>query len=142
MPILQIVARETMSHYMTIGYYWKLAISMVLVLTGGLLAGLTIGLMSLDSTNLAIISVSGTEKQKAYVKKIMPLRKNGHRLLVTLLLGNTILNETLPIVFDSIFEGGVKAVIMSTVFILLFGEVIPQSVCVRYGLAIGAFFSV
>ena len=61
--------------------------------------GLTIGLMSLDATNLYILKVSGTEKEKKYAAKIEPIRKNGHLLLVTLLLVNTIVNETLPILF-------------------------------------------
>ncbi|KAJ1939618.1 hypothetical protein EC988_007265, partial [Linderina pennispora] len=90
-------------------YYFRLAVCAVLVLTGGLLAGLTLGLMSLDETNLHILATSGTETQKKYAKRIQPIRKNGHWLLVTLLLGNTVINETLPIVMDSIFGGGVTA---------------------------------
>ncbi|KAJ2908241.1 hypothetical protein GGI21_003084, partial [Coemansia aciculifera] len=48
---------------------------------------------------------------------------------------------TLPIVMDSILGGGVMAVLVSTASIVLFGEIIPQSLCARYGLAIGAFFA-
>ncbi|KAJ1871966.1 hypothetical protein LPJ55_003485 [Coemansia sp. RSA 990] len=122
-------------------YALKLLACMVLVLVGGLLAGLTLGLMSLDSTNLRILATSGTEQQRMYAKRIQPLRQNGHWLLVTLLLGNTIVNETLPIVLDSVLgSGGVSAIIISTASIVLFGEIIPQSLCARYGLAIGAFF--
>ncbi|KAJ2848510.1 hypothetical protein IWW36_003253 [Coemansia brasiliensis] len=122
-------------------YSVKLLACMVLVLVGGLLAGLTLGLMSLDATNLHILATSGTEKQRVYAKRIQPLRQNGHWLLVTLLLGNTIVNETLPIVLDSVLgSGGVSAIIISTASIVLFGEIIPQSLCARYGLAIGAFF--
>ncbi|KAI8323890.1 DUF21-domain-containing protein, partial [Martensiomyces pterosporus] len=103
--------------------------------------GLTLGLMSLDETNLHILATSGTETQRKYAQRIQPLRKNGHWLLVTLLLGNTVVNETLPIVMDSIFGGGVTAVVISTASIVLFGEIIPQSLCARYGLTIGAFFA-
>ncbi|KAJ2890627.1 hypothetical protein IWW38_004032, partial [Coemansia aciculifera] len=42
---------------------------------------------------------------------------------------------------DSILGGGVMAVLVSTASIVLFGEIIPQSLCARYGLAIGAFFA-
>ncbi|ORX67323.1 DUF21-domain-containing protein, partial [Linderina pennispora] len=103
--------------------------------------GLTLGLMSLDETNLHILATSGTETQKKYAKRIQPIRKNGHWLLVTLLLGNTVINETLPIVMDSIFGGGVTAVLVSTASIFVFGEIIPQSLCARYGLVVGAFFA-
>ncbi|KAJ2377706.1 hypothetical protein H4S02_007575, partial [Coemansia sp. RSA 2611] len=108
---------------------------------GGLLAGLTLGLMSLDEVNLQILATCGSEAQRVYAQRIQPIRKNGHWLLVTLLLGNTVINETLPIVMDSILGGGVMAVLVSTAAIVLFGEIIPQSLCARYGLAIGAFFA-
>ncbi|RKP37167.1 hypothetical protein BJ085DRAFT_2481, partial [Dimargaris cristalligena] len=103
--------------------------------------GLTLGLMSLDETNLHILSISGDERQKKYAARIQPIRKNGHWLLVTLLLINTLINESLPIIMDSIFGGGVTAVLVSTALILIFGEVIPQAVCARHGLVIGAFFA-
>ncbi|KAI8322383.1 DUF21-domain-containing protein [Martensiomyces pterosporus] len=122
-------------------YYFRVVVCAVLVVTGGLLAGLTLGLMSLDETNLHILATSGTEQQRKYAKRIQPIRKNGHWLLVTLLLGNTVINETLPIVMDSILGGGVMAVLVSTASIVVFGEIIPQSLCARYGLAIGAFFA-
>jgi CBS domain containing-hemolysin-like protein len=51
---------------------------------------------------------------------------------------NVIVNETLPIVFDSVLGGGWPAVVLSTALIVIFGEIIPQAVCVRYGLPIGA----
>lgn len=44
--------------------------------------GLTLGYMSLDETQLRVLSVSGTEKQREYAQKIQPIRKNGHLLLV------------------------------------------------------------
>ncbi|KAJ2660459.1 hypothetical protein IWW48_002923 [Coemansia sp. RSA 1200] len=125
----------------TADFYFRLVVCAVLVLAGGLLAGLTLGLMSLDETNLHILATSGSERQRKYAKRIQPIRKNGHWLLVTLLLGNTVINETLPIVMDSILGGGVMAVLVSTASIVLFGEIIPQSLCARYGLAIGAFFA-
>lgn len=59
-------------------------------------------------------------------------------MLVVLLLSNVIVNESLPIFLDSVLGGGVSAVILSTTLIVLFGEVLPQAVCARYGLSIGA----
>lgn len=59
---------------------------------------------------------------------------------MTLLLSNVLTNETLPIVMDSILPGGIYAIAISTVSIVIFGEIIPQALCVRYGLAIGAAF--
>ncbi|PIA14553.1 DUF21-domain-containing protein [Coemansia reversa NRRL 1564] len=141
-PLVETFRNETEANTATDnGFYIRVIVCAVLVLAGGLLAGLTLGLMSLDETNLHILATSGSEKQRQYAKRIQPIRKNGHWLLVTLLLGNTVINETLPIVMDSILGGGVMAVLVSTASIVLFGEIIPQSLCARYGLAIGAFFA-
>ncbi|TFK68901.1 DUF21-domain-containing protein [Pluteus cervinus] len=110
----------------------------VLVLSSGLFAGLTLGYMSLDETQLNVLSISGTPKQREYASKIMPIRKNGHLLLVTLLLANMIVNESLPIIADPILGGGVQSVVTSTVLIVIFSEIIPQSLFTRHGLYLGA----
>ncbi|KAH8105480.1 hypothetical protein BXZ70DRAFT_921025 [Cristinia sonorae] len=110
----------------------------VLVLLSGLFAGLTLGYMSLDETQLNVLSVSGTPDQKAYANRIKPIRKDGHLLLVTLLLANMIVNETLPVIADPVLGGGVPSVVVSTVLIVIFAEIIPQSLCTRYGLYFGA----
>lgn len=122
-------------------FIFKLLIILLLVLVGGLLAGLTLGLMSLSETNLQILITSGTELQRAWALKILPIRKNGHLLLVTMMLANTLTNMALPVLIDGIFGGGVTAVVISTVLILIFGEIIPQAVCARHGLRIGAMFA-
>ncbi|KAJ3119546.1 hypothetical protein HK098_005364 [Nowakowskiella sp. JEL0407] len=122
-------------------YYSTVLLILVLVLTGGILAGLTIGLLSLDETNLSILIRSGSPSEKKYAERIIPIRKNSHLLLVTLLLANTVVNETLPVLFHEIRLDGVQAVLISTALIVVFGEIIPQAVCSRYGLQVGAFFA-
>ncbi|KAI8369522.1 uncharacterized protein BYT42DRAFT_503239 [Radiomyces spectabilis] len=117
----------------------RLVSIIVLVLLGGVFAGLTLGLMGLDQTNLHVMMESGTESEKKNAKQVLRLLDRGkHWVLVTLLLSNVIVNETLPIILDSVFGGGWQAVLISTALIVIFGEVIPQSICVRHGLAIGA----
>ncbi|KAH9929143.1 uncharacterized protein B0H18DRAFT_997734 [Fomitopsis serialis] len=110
----------------------------VLVILSGIFAGLTLGYMSLDETQLNVLSISGTAKQKEYANRIKPIRKNGHLLLVTLLLANMITNETLPVIADPVLGGGVQAVVVSTALVVIFSEIIPQSLCTRYGLFFGA----
>ncbi|KAJ1565151.1 hypothetical protein HK096_004309, partial [Nowakowskiella sp. JEL0078] len=124
-----------------IRYYSFLAAITILVLIGGIVAGLTIGLMSLDETNLSILKQSGSPTDKIYAQRIEPIRKNSHLLLVTLLLTNTIINETLPVLLHTIHFEGVYAVLLSTALIVVFGEIIPQAICSKYGLVIGAFFA-
>ncbi|WFD29485.1 cell agglutination protein Mam3 [Malassezia sp. CBS 17886] len=109
-----------------------------LVLLGGVFAGLTLGLMGLDMVNLQVLMTSGSEEERRDASKVMRLLERGrHWVLVVLLLMNVIVNETLP-VFLSEFGSGFTAVIVSTVLIVIFGEIVPQSICARYGLKIGA----
>lgn len=125
------------------GEFWVLfTISIFLVLLGGAFAGLTIALMGQDSVYLQVISQDSTEPQQKNAGRVLRLLDKGkHWVLVTLLLSNVIVNETLPVVLDRCLGGGVAAVVGSTVLIVIFGEVVPQSICVRYGLAIGGYMS-
>ena len=76
-----------------------------------------------------VISARGTRrKQKLYANKIKPIRKNGHLLLVTLLLANMIVNETLPVISDPVLGGGVQSVVVSTVLIVMYVPAHPFSV--------------
>ncbi|RUS26658.1 hypothetical protein BC938DRAFT_484297, partial [Jimgerdemannia flammicorona] len=100
---------------------------MFLVIIGGIFAGLTLGLMGLDETNLHVLMQSGEEDERRNAEKVLALMNRGkHWVLVTLLLSNVIVNETLPIILDSVFGGGWQAVLISTALIVIFGEIIPQ----------------
>ncbi|PWN88879.1 DUF21-domain-containing protein, partial [Acaromyces ingoldii] len=113
----------------------------VLVVLSGIFAGLTLGYMSLDETQLHVLSTTGTEVQRARARKIIPIRKDGHLLLTTLLIANMITNETLPIIFDPLISNPIGSVAASIVLIVIFAELIPQSTCSRYGLVIGAYMA-
>ncbi|KAG9290949.1 hypothetical protein G9A89_011099 [Geosiphon pyriformis] len=117
----------------------RLLAIVVLVILGGIFAGLTIGLMGLDETNLQVLVVAGEPDERKHAQKVLQLMQRGkHWVLVTLLLSNVIVNETLPIIMDSVYGGGWLAIMLSTALIVLFGEIIPQAICVRHGLGIGA----
>lgn len=82
--------------------------------------------MGLDETNLHVLMQSGEEEEKRHAAKVLALLERGkHWVLVTLLLSNVIVNETLPIILDSVFAGW-QAVLISTALIVIFGEIIPQ----------------
>lgn len=143
------------------GLWIYLSVAIFLVLLGGVFAGLTIALMGQDETYLQVIATSGDGSERRHAEKVLKLLNKGkHWVLVTLLLSNVITNETLPIVLDRSLGGGWPAVVSSTVLIgelipdswrgytgvdvletVIFGEIAPQSVCVRYGLSIGAFMA-
>jgi len=60
-----------------------------------------------------------SSEQRKYAIKIMPVRKNGHLLLVTLLLCNMIVNESLPVIADPVLGGGVQGVVVATALIVM-----------------------
>jgi metal transporter CNNM len=92
--------------------------------------------MSLDQFGLQIVRNSGSVDEKRYANALLPLRKQGNFLLCTLLLGNTLVNALLAI-FLAELTGGVVGSIVTTFSIVILGEIIPQSVCSRYGLYVG-----
>lgn len=123
-------------------FWLYMFVSFVLVVAGGVFAGLTIALMGQDEVYLHVISESGEAHERKAAAKVLRLLKRGkHWVLVTLLLSNVITNETLPIVLDRCLGGGWRAVVIATGAIVIFGEVIPQSISVRYGLSVGAYFA-
>ncbi|KAM9392908.1 metal transporter CNNM4 [Pholidichthys leucotaenia] len=109
-----------------------------LLVLSGLFSGLNLGLMALDPMELRIVQSCGTEKEKKYARKIEPIRRKGNYLLCSLLLGNVLVNTTLTILLDDLIGSGLGAVVASTIGIVIFGEIVPQALCSRHGLAVGA----
>jgi metal transporter CNNM len=98
--------------------------------------------MGQDHVHLQVISRSGTCKERQNAVKVLGVLQRGrHWVLVSLLLGNVITNEALPIVLDREVQGGWFAVLTSTLLIVIFGEIIPQSICAKYGLSVGSWAS-
>ena len=117
---------------------WIQYVAMLVLLSfSGLFAGLTLGFLSLDKTGLEVLMESDDSKTASYARKIYPIRLKGNLLLCTLLLGNTAANSLGSILIADLF-GGVVGAVVSTIVILIFGEIAPQAVCSRYALFIGS----
>ena len=117
--------------------WYSVVFVVILVVFSALFSGLTLGLMSLDMTELELITESGSEEDRIYAAKIMPVREKGNLLLCTLLLGNTGVNAMLSILMADL-TSGTMGFILSTATIVIFGEITPQALCSRYALRIGA----
>jgi len=108
-----------------------------LVMLSGLFSGLNLGLMGLDPIGLQIVMASEDPKNQERALKIEPLRKRGNWLLCTLLIGNVAVNAALSILLAE-KTSGLLGFFISTTVITIFGEIIPQALCSRYALEIGA----
>ena len=117
----------------------KIVFIVILILLSGMFSGLNLGLMSLDPTTLKLVMESGSKKQRIYAKLIYRVRRYGNYLLCTLLLGNVLVNNTLTILLENVLGDGVIAIVASTIAIVIFGEIIPQAICSRHALTIGAY---
>lgn len=111
------------------------------------------GLISLDEMELMILVECSEDdcetseereelrKNQGYAKRVLPLVKRHHQLLVTLLLLNSVANESLPLFLDSLVPSWI-AIVLSVSFILLFGEIVPSAIFTgNSGLRISASLS-
>lgn len=103
-------------------------VSMALVCFGGLMSGLTVGLLSIDELDMEIKLTNGTPLEKKQARRVLNTTENHHLLLVTLLLANAACMETLPIILNMMVSE-IFAVVISVTFVLVFGEVLPQALC-------------
>lgn len=108
-------------------------ISLIFLVLSGLFSGLNLGLLSLSVHDLQRKAQLGDE----YAKKVLPIRARGNQLLTTLLLGNVAVNAALSIFLADITTGVIGGLV-STVLIVVFGEIIPQSFVSRHALWVGA----
>ncbi|XP_032083643.1 metal transporter CNNM4-like [Thamnophis elegans] len=116
----------------------QITIVITLLALSGLFSGLTLGLIALDPMELRIVKNCGTPKERKYATKIEPLRIKGNYLLCSLLLGNVLVNSSLTILLDTVIGENIWSIVMATISIVLFGEILPQAITSRHGLAIGA----
>lgn len=102
-------------------FFLHILVIVFLVLFAGLMSGLTLGLMSMSLVDLEVLAKSGTPKDRRHAEKILPVVRNQHLLLCTLLICNAAAMEALPIFLDSLVTAW-GAILISVTLILLFGE--------------------
>ncbi|KAH9589048.1 CNNM protein [Trypanosoma melophagium] len=129
----------------------------VFLFLSAVFAGLTIGIMCMDTLTIDIIANSGPEPDRTYASQILPLRRQGHQTLCTLVLSNMLMNvlvvqetsKIIDIINDLESTGLVQQAmdqnealagfIVSTVIIIIFTEILPMSICKsKYSLRIAA----
>ncbi|WP_026375854.1 DUF21 domain-containing protein [Aestuariibacter salexigens] len=99
-------------------------------------SGLNLAFFSLSRLRLEV--EVGQSNSNAEV--ILDLRQDSNFLLTTILWGNVGINVLLTLLSDSVLVG-VAAFAFSTVFITLFGEIIPQAYFSRNAMRMGAMLA-
>ena len=107
----------------------------ILLSFSALFSGLTLGFLGLDKSELERKRKLGNPKAEA----VYQVRKNNNLLLVTLLVGNVLVNAVLSVLLAS-FTTGFVAVAVSTFLIVIFGEIVPQAFFAKYALDVGYYF--
>ncbi|SBT87976.1 protein MAM3, putative [Plasmodium malariae] len=110
-----------------------------------LFSGLSLGIMMLDTLQLNLLILVSEKNKKELsnaknARKILPLRNNTNEILVTFITANVMVNSAFSLLLGELTDG-FTSFIVSTLIITIFGEIIPQSVCSKHGLAIGGFFA-
>lgn len=100
-------------------------------------SGLNIAIMALQPADLRRKAKLGSRQ----AQRILPLRHNIHLTLAAIILTNVAIISTTSLVLDSHLEAGVLAGVLSTLLIVIFGEIIPQALFAKRALAFCAFFA-
>ncbi len=104
-----------------------------LLLCSALFSGLTIGILSLNHYELKRKAQLGSKSAKV----VYPIRSLGNQLMVTLLIGNVTVNAGITAILDT-RTNGLLAVIITTVIVVIFGEILPMAYLGKHSLEVTA----
>lgn len=113
-----------------------LIIVLILVSLSAVCSGLNVALMSLSIDDLRRKKKLGNPK----AKKVYDLRKNTHLTLAAILLTNVAAVSATSLVLESVLYG-LLAGIITTLLMVIFGEILPQAVFSQKALTYFARFS-
>ncbi len=108
----------------------------LLVVVSAICSGLNVALMSLKTADLRRKALLGD----AHAIEVLPFRKNAHLSLAAILLSNVAVISATSLVLGG-FLNGLVAGAVSTLLIVIFGEIIPQALFARRALTFTAWFA-
>ncbi len=108
----------------------------ILVGFAAIFSGLNISLMSLSVDDLKRKAKLGNAK----AKRVLPVRKNAHLSLSAILFANVAVVSASSLILEHHFNGIIAGVV-TTLLMVVFGEVVPQAIFVKRALSYCAFFA-
>jgi hypothetical protein len=100
-------------------YFFTGFCALFCVMVAAMAAGLTMGMLSLDPLMLLVkIRASRSPEEKHQAEALLPIVKQHHLLLVTLLLLNSLANEALPLFLEKLVSP-IVSVLLSVSFLLM-----------------------
>ena len=106
-----------------------------LVLLSAIYSGLNISIVSLGIDDLRRKARLGNQK----AVRVLPFREKIHFTLASILLANVAAVSATSLILEE-STGGLVAGILTTLLIVVFGEVLPQAIFIRFALKFCAFF--
>lgn len=116
--------------YMTIVFWVVLFVGL-----SAIYSGLNIALMSLSKADLKRKAALGDGR----AARVLPLRENSHLTLAAILFANVAVVSANALVLEHHFNGLIAGLV-STLLIVIFGEVVPQAIFVKSALKFCSFF--
>ena len=110
---------------------------LALLILSGLISGISLALLCLDIMDLKCVAVSGSEKERKYASRILPIRKHSNFIICSFIIAEVAVDAATTLLIESITNSWI-AILVSTVLITIFGGILPQVFCHRYSLVIGA----
>jgi metal transporter CNNM len=107
-----------------------------LILFSGICSGLNIALMSLDISDLKRKKRLGSRA----AARVLPLRTNSHLSLAAILLCNVAVVSATSLVLEHRYNGLIAG-LMSTLLIVIIGEIFPQALFARQALAFSSWLA-
>jgi metal transporter CNNM len=109
---------------------------LLLVALSAVCSGLNVAVMSLDMADLRRKAKLGNRQ----ARRVLPLRRNVHLLLASILFTNVAVVSSTSLVLGQRFDGLVAG-LLSTLLIVIFGEVFPQALFSKNPLLWSSYFA-
>ncbi|MCJ1404201.1 hypothetical protein MMC11_007426 [Xylographa trunciseda] len=120
-------------------WYGFAALALLLILMTGLLAGLTLAVMSVDMTRLRVWTKTGSLKRQGQASSVLGLRQHPNWLLTSFILSSIAVGQALPLITNHLFTpGAVLPFVVSTILLTFIGSLLPQAIMPLYTLMIAS----